>query len=354
MAKYDVTLQLAETLRSTRIQHRVTAKAVAEHIGKSQAYICRLEKGEIKSINEQELTEIFKFIFGSEEDYRTFLDTTFGNILDSLQLKYSDEEIQNQLWFTNYDTVARLIPIPSELADDLLLRLTKLNLSISELCNIINSNKGLSPEVQNTDQYPFNLWQAYVENHNVKFQFIKLKVDNTDVAEILCKQKTKSNYITIQAISYYLLRLEKNLESSNLSNKEEQQLMDETANYLISFKFYSLDVKRRLNNKAKTDAERDSLLTSFDQENKKVINEILSGFRFLSDIDIASTNDSLKKFSNNLSWDCRFMLRLVSLNFNGIGDISFSNKKQMLSDIKEILKKYTDLPKEYKSIESYD
>lgn len=354
MAKYEVTPQLAETLRSTRTQHRVTAKSVAEHIGKSQAYLCRLEKGDIKSIKEEELTEIFKFIFGNEEDYRTFLDTSFGKILDNLQLEYSDEEIQNQLWFVNYDTVARRIPIPPNLADDLLDRLTKLNISIPELCNMINSNIGITPEVENSDQYPFNVWQAYVENHKIKFQFIKLKVEVQNITDILYKNKTEENYVIVQAIAYYLLRYEKQLTDCELSTTEEQTLSDEVVRYLTSFKFYSLAAKRQLNSSAKDDAEREKLLTSFEQENLRVVNNILDQFKFLSEIDIVSANDAFEKFNKNLSWDCGFMMRIISLDFEKTNDISFSNKKQMLFEIREILKKYIDLPKEYKSIESYD
>lgn len=65
MARYDVTPELASIIKSTRIVNNVTAKSVAEHIGKSQSYISKLEKGGIKSIEENELISIFKFILVS-------------------------------------------------------------------------------------------------------------------------------------------------------------------------------------------------------------------------------------------------------------------------------------------------
>ena len=43
--------ELASTLKSIRIQYNVTAKSVAEYIGKSQSYISKLEKAEIKTIH---------------------------------------------------------------------------------------------------------------------------------------------------------------------------------------------------------------------------------------------------------------------------------------------------------------
>ena len=39
MAKFDVTPELATTIKTVRIQNHITSKSVAEHIGKSQAYM---------------------------------------------------------------------------------------------------------------------------------------------------------------------------------------------------------------------------------------------------------------------------------------------------------------------------
>lgn len=72
MGKFSVTPELAEIIKTTRIQNNVTAKDIAKHIGKSQAYMSKLEKAEIKTIEESNLTEIFRFIYGKKKAFRIF------------------------------------------------------------------------------------------------------------------------------------------------------------------------------------------------------------------------------------------------------------------------------------------
>ena len=207
MAKYTVTTELSETIRSVRMQNHVSAKSVAEHIGKSQSYISKLEKGDIKSIQEDELTEIFRFIFGNERDLQVFLDSALGRILETLELRYSDDEIKEQVWFDNYDTVLRLIPIPAELIDCLNLRIESLGVTIDELCSRINANEGISPKVINTDKYPFNEWLPFVEDHKIAFRFIKMRVTVQEITEILEKRVRSANYVSLLALAYSLISL---------------------------------------------------------------------------------------------------------------------------------------------------
>ena len=130
MARYDVTPELASIIKSTRIVNNVTAKSVAEHIGKSQSYISKLEKGGIKSIEENELISIFKFILVSEENFQDFLSNSLSEIISSTTLRYNDDEINNQCWFLNFDQTLRLIPIPPKIIDELNTKIKDNNISI--------------------------------------------------------------------------------------------------------------------------------------------------------------------------------------------------------------------------------
>ena len=354
MAKYDVTNELAEIIKSTRIQNHISSKSVAEHIGKSQSYMSKLEKGDIKSIDESELTSIFKFIFNSDEDFQIFLNTTLYQILKTLDLRFTDDEIDEQLWFCNYDTVLRLIPIPEELIDNLNYRINTLNLSISELCSRINSNEGIDPQITNVDAYPFNEWQAFVVNHKIEFSFIKMKVQPSEIEGIINKTYKSSNYVTMQAIVYYLLKIEEYDDKVDISGEENTNLMAETVKYLNSYKFFSLAEKRKLKNQAKSKTELDNLLSTFDKDNIALINEILTAFKLFSELDIAKTNEFLSHFVKNLKWDNGFMMRLISIELFNTVNLSFALKKNMLSEIQAVVKKYNDIPDEQKNIEIYD
>ena len=354
MARYDVTHELAEVIKSTRIQNHVPSKELAEHIGKSRSYMSKLEKGDIKSIDESELTTIFKFIFNNDSDFQNFLNTTLAKILDTLELRLSNREIDEQLWFSNYDTVLRLIPIPEDIVDDINNRLILSNISINTLCDRINANEGIHPQVTNTDPYPFNEWQAFVENHQVKFSFIKMKVDISQITEILNKTRKSANYVTILSIAYYLLKMERYQSKIDITSEQSNDIMSSAIQYLNTYKFYSLAEKSKLKSQTKTKAEFEGLLSSFDKDNIELINEIIISFKISSELNLSKTNEYLRDFVKNLKWDNGFMMRIISAQFDKNNNMSFSLKKQMLSEIQDIIHKYNTLPIEQKNIEIYD
>jgi len=354
MAKYDVTPELAETIKSVRLQNHITSKSVAEHIGKSQSYMSKLEKGDIKTIHEEELTKIFRFIFGSDKGFQDFLNSALGRIFETLELRFTDQEIADQIWFDNYDTVLRLIPIPDELVDCLYARLQAIGLSIDALCARINANEGISPKVVNTDKYPFNEWQPFVVNHKIEFVFIKMRVSVSDITNILERKTRTANYVTVLAIAYYIIKTEKHGSIIQISEDDERAVMNEAYDLLSCYRFYSIAVKNKLNRQAHSHTERNELLSSFDRENILLVNEVLKYIKLISEIDIANTNKQLTSFVNNLKWDGGFMMRLISIPFADMENVSFTIKKQMLSEIYDIAMKYKELPAEQKRIETYD
>ena len=107
MPRAIVTPSLAETLRNIRLQNKIQAKQLASHIGKSPAFISKLEKGSIQTIDTDELNSILRFISGEESSVELA-----DQIYKTLKLRYSTKEIEEQLWFVNYDTVECLLPIP--------------------------------------------------------------------------------------------------------------------------------------------------------------------------------------------------------------------------------------------------
>ncbi|WP_405375329.1 helix-turn-helix domain-containing protein [Pseudobutyrivibrio sp.] len=352
MAKYDVTPELAEMIKNVRIQNHVSAKSVAEYIGKSQSYISKLEKGGIKSIQEVELSRILQYIYKDKEDFQVFLNNTLGKILDTLELRYSDKEIDEQLWFYNYDTVLRYIPIPGEMINDINSRMEHIHISCNEICERINSNEDISPEVMNTDSYPFNEWQAFIVNHQVKFQFIKMRIRYSEMEKILNKECVSCNYVTLLSLVYYLLKIENNLYQ--IEETEKTKIMNEAHAYLNSFRFYSLTEKNKLSQQAKTQSELDSLISSFDRENTSLLNEIILSFRVFSDIDIAKTNKYLETLVKNLKWDNSFTMAFIGLPFYDINTMGYTAKKHMLSEIQKIIEKYRNLPDAQKQLEVYE
>lgn len=354
MAKFEVTPELAYTLKSTRVQNNISAKSLATHIGKSQSYITKLEKAEIKTIEENELTKIFKFIYQKEENNPSYLDSILEKIYNTIKIQYTDEEIEQQLWWETYDTVLRLIPIPPDLIEDISSRMQNINLSIEVLTQRINSNEGLLPEIKNIDSYPYNQWQAYVENHKILFRFIRIHITEEIVRKILTRETTSANYISLLSISYYLHKIEK-FGSQILLNKDDNFNLYFTAcDYLNKFKFFSISQKNKLSRLAKSNTERESLISSFDRENQRLVNEIITAYKVFSELDIQYSNKELALLVENLRWDIGFMMALTSITFKDLKDLSFSNKSNLLNEIRELVKKYKELPKEQRSLNRYN
>lgn len=357
MARFSVTPELAATIKAVRLQNKVTAKSIATHINKSAAYFSKLERGDIKSIEETELTEIFRFIFSDEDEFQKFSEQTLNKILDTLELYFNKEEINNQLWFDNYDTVLRLIPIPSTLIDLINERMKKLDISVEKLCKRINANEGIPADVKNIKSIPYNEWQANIKNHKVKDIYIRMKVDDSHIAGILDKSILSSNYVTLQAITFYLLKFEAEKEAENSTLDiplDDESIMRNAHAFLSEQRFFSLAQKKIRQELAQTKEDSEALLSEFDIANAKLINKIIVAFRAYSELDITRVNEYLSKFVKNLHWDCGFIMKILSESFYELDGLSFAYKKAFLEELVSLKEKYKNLPDERKTIEYYD
>lgn len=353
MAKFEVTPELAAILRASRAQYGLTAKEVAEHVGKSQSFISRLEKADLKTIKETDLTNILSYIYSKDKDGNGDLDSVLEKVYKTVQLYLSDNEIENQLWWDNYDTVYRTIPVPTELIQDIQTRLNNLHLSVSDLCQRINANEGIKP-IENSDQYPFNLWTAKVVNHKLDFYFIKMHVSVKTINSILSREKTGTNYVTMLAISYYLNKIERFGSFVDISEDNNRTIMKEAKAYLNKYKFFSITEKSKLAQKNDSKEWQDSLLSSFDLENAERINDLINAYKVFAELDIEKCNRNLDIFVKNMQWDIGFMTSLTGINFYQFESISYTNKRKMLSEIRDTVKKYESMPEEKLKAENYD
>lgn len=347
MPRAVVTPELTETLRSIRLQNKIQAKKLAEHINKSPAFISKLESGAIQSIDTKELYAILQFI--SLENRSLELAE---KIYKSLKIKYSSKEIEEQLWFTNYDTVECLVPVPESLIVDINSKIELLDISRQYLNFRINSNEALSSEEANDDSILCNQWY-HQSRIGGSAQSIKIKLPEAQMNAILDREYDVAPYVFVFCIVFYILKIEEYGDVIHLSDEDNSTLMRKTTETLNSHKFYSISEKNALIAEKQTQEEIHELLNSFDNAYIDIINDILSGFRFASDHNIKSTNEQLKCFVENMHWDLGFMLRLMSMEFVALQTTSVSNKKSLLSEIEALIEKYAAIPKEQNIIEEY-
>lgn len=347
MPRAIVTPELTETLRSIRLQNKVQAKKLAEHLDKSPAYISKLENGGIQTIDTKELYNIFEFICRESNSMEVA-----DKIYKSLKIKYSPKEIEEQLWFTNYDTVECLLPIPEALIHEINTRIENLGISRQYLNKRINANEALTSEEINDSSILFNQW-FHQKRIGGSAQSIKIKLSENQMNKILDRQIDVAPYIFVFCILFYVFKIESYGETVDLSDEENSALMKQTTSVLNSHKFYSILEKNALIAQKQTKEEVHELLSSFDNANIEIINDILAGLRVASEHNIKSTNEQLEQFSKNMHWDLGFMLRLISMEFTLLQKTSVSNKRNLLNEIESIIQKYSTIPEEQNIIEEY-
>ena len=347
MPRAIVTPSLAETLRSIRLQNKIQAKQLASHIGKSPAFVSKLENGSIQTIDTKELNSILQFISGQESPVELA-----EQIYKSLKLKYSAKEIEEQLWFVNYDTVECLLPIPNELIEDFNSRIDRLGITRHYLTSRINANEAISDEENNDRSIPYNQWY-YQERLGGNAHSIKIRLPEEQLNKILDKECDIAPYVIVFCILFYLIKIDEYKETVSLSDEQNSALMQKTTIILNDYKFLSISEKNRIISEKQSQEEIQELLSSFDNDNIEILNDIIRGFQFASEHNIKSTNEQLKAFSENMHWDLGFILRLISMDYCSLQKTSVSNRKKLLEEIEALIKKYSELPAEQNRMETY-
>lgn len=344
----NVTKELSEKIKELRLINKVKAIDVAEHIEKSPAYVSKLENGDIKTINYDELLKILTFISKSPEDLENFID--------KLSLKLTPDERKEMIWLLNFDTVERSLPIPGNLIDYLNDKLSALGVDIPELVDYVNRNESITDIIEkhniDTSKYKSNYWYPYDCDDKLAESFIIMRLIPNEIAALLEKKIDTTNYVTIESLLFNLLRLEYGKENP-ISKEKNNELRNETTKILNSFKFYNSIEKNKLLKASTTKQELEALLSDFDIENRKLVNEFLEYISFLSDWNVKYTNEKMSLLNKNLDWDASYILTLASLPYFEIGGISKSLKSNLLNDIKELIEEYKKKPEQEKTIEEY-
>lgn len=345
MSRVVVTNELSDTLRDFRIRNNIQSTDLSLQLKKSPAFISRIEKGTVKTIDSDILYNLLKCLIRDESDIQIAED-----IYRSLTFKYSSEEIKKQLWFTNFETVKCYIPIPSNLIDDINNRLSLQKITREYLLYRINSNESIPEDEIDNSSIPKNLWYKSKSDDRIS---IIISISTEFFNAILDKVKISTPYIYLMAISYYLFKIEKYGDRTEITKDDNLELMKNVTEYLNSFKFYSVSEKNKMLTSSKTREEYRQILNSFDIENYELVNKFLTYIRYASERNITDTNEKLKILNKNMSWDLGFMLKAFSLDYFKLDSLSFTEKKSLIEEINDLITKYLNNSTNQQPIEYY-
>lgn len=319
MAKLCLTNEIASYLKDVRLKTKISAKAMAEHINKSPAYITKMEKGEIQSIDLDLLFSYLSMCYGNDE---TKIAESLDYIYQTFKVSVysSEEEKQNREAYENFDKVKRKIPLSDEFKTDILYRIEQSGFDLKQIVDKINKNDDV-PELKNRTDVKPNTWYCY---NGVSS--ILLKFDYDDIYNILNSPNTSCNYITVQAILYTIGRL---------NGLAPPQAMADAYQTMTKFKFYSVSERHKFLN-------QDEYSTKEDIENVKKIKHLLSILTALSDQNVSLTNNQIDKIINNLQMDIGFAFTFMSLDLSKLKNSTRGTKKEFLLEVKKLIDNYAE------------
>lgn len=343
MVKFVVTDELSFLIKAFRKKKKITAKTLSIALEKSQSYISKLENQEIKSIQEPELTSIFQHIVPGEDFWLHKLPA----ILEAYNSAFDKRSLEQQLWLLHYDAIARPVPVPPQMIDDINDRLEQLDITPGQLAAFIDENRDSGMSCA----FPSNQLVEY-DLKGTALLLLRFQIGEEDLSALLEKKAATSHYYILNGLAFNLLRLGK-YGDRILSADHATELMRATATYLDSYGVTSLAGYNRAVELRNNVGTEQALLTAFDTANSELILEIVEIFQAASECDILNTIKDLTAFRDNLHWDCGFMFKLICQPFDHLDPISFNMKKQLLEEIEALVRKYEKIPKAQKSFESY-
>lgn len=343
--KFTVTPELTTLIRTIRTQNTVSAKDLAAFIKKSPSYVSKLESGDVKNIQEEDLTKILSFLIGGEDFYKDVLPAAVRTLMSFMP----GERLPEQVWLLQYDTTKRPVLVSEEMALDLKERLEELGMDAERLAAFMNEN------------FDSELSAAFPANEIIPFEqqgrtriLVRLELKPKDISRILSGADRHTTYLVIYGISHMLIRLEKfGCVSHKLPPENAVEILRDTSAYLEKYQVHSLiGFGRMLSSKTFINRQV-NMVNTFGSVSSELMNSITEFFRDALKYDTLGTTQAMDAFSKSLSWDPAFILKLIQLPFYRMEGLSFRQKKNMIQEITALMEKYDHMSDFEKKLEIY-
>lgn len=350
MAKIDIPPELGQRLREYRLKSGIRGKAVAQYIGKTPAYISKLEKGDFKSIDEEALHKIVNYITGDENGFERFIDDFLASA--------SEDDIQSQLDIMRFDMLERVLPVSESLVDYINAQIHELGIDVQYLVDYINKNDdydesflerhGLdSSTIQYNYFYSLSGEQSEMDDPKT---FILYRLSAVNVRSILTRRTTVSPHFIIFALVYNLLKLK---NGGAQPEAEQWRLKSEASGILTENKFYTIFDRSRAFSASTQPSDYIDFLNSYDKEVYSRIDEIFDQIEYLANYNVVYANEKLEGIAKNMNEDASFALSFMSLPVSKLSMLSVSQKKRFLEITSTLIDDYLSTVGSNTAVELY-
>ena len=342
--KFAITPELSMLIKTLRMQNNIPSKLLAEKIGKSPSYLTKVEKGAVRMIKDDVLKDILTNTCDGEE----FYPDKFQDMLRVLSQIAAPERIFEQKWLLQLDTFDRPVIMPHEMAADISKRLRSLGLSTDQMANIMNANKDL----YGAGDLPVNEL-ILMEKGEASLFRVRFYIDPSDLADLLEERKQTTNYETCYNIAFTIIKLEKFGDVGHLEPADAREVLTAANTYLASHELFSLTKYGQVLASSEFQTRQMLLLDTFETANTDSVSGIVDMFNEVAETDKTMAADSIDRMRENMEWDPSFMLSLIGIRFSDLGQLSYSNRKALMDDIRTVYDRYLRMPEAEKKLERY-
>lgn len=335
MPKYTVTKNMGAALKNLRQRRNVKAVDLAKAIHKTGAYISKLEKGDLNTIDRNDFITIIHAMSKDQEEF----DDAINILLKDTTMEYSEEEKENEAWKLNLDFFYRILPVKEDYKTLVKNKMEALHISSIELSNYINSNFDIyndeSHDKEELDKTPRNQWIFNNGNSYVLMDIPAEKIDK--ILSPSCKSSCYGKMFCILMSLYRLEKYEKQkayLQAHNDLEKMQILTLRDTESIMQSYgeeqKIRDLLSQRNNDN---LPIENRNLLSS--------LNDFVQNIYSFSIIDINYVNEKISSLNSSFDADPALTLKLLGTDLIPLKDQPTKLKKDFFNALDDLIQEYS-------------
>ena len=339
--KFSITPELARLVKTLRVQNNVNAKDLAAHLGKSPSYVSKLESGQMRRIEDNTLTEALCFCAGSTDFYGEALPAAVRVLRGMLD----PGNIVDQIWLMHYDAVERIVDVPGDMVADISNNLAASEISIATLVQFLNANI----DSEAPASFPANQIVA-VDYDGPKRVTAHIEISKETVSQLLKGEVVKTRYFILHNIVHAMFRLRDYADvKTKLPPDDAIKVLQYTAVYLEQWNIESLMGYGQFLSSDEFVAHQLPLLVG----DSGIVDTIADMLHEISAHDLLNTVEQLSAFRETIAWDPAFALKIIGISFSDLDDLSYSNKRALLSDINALVERYENMSDLERKLENY-
>jgi len=345
--KEGVTAELAILIKTLRTKHRIQAKDLAEHIEKSYSYISKLENGDVKTINRDELTKILIYITEGND----FYEDSMPEIFETLNTISGRSVILEQRWFLNYDVALRPVEITSGITEDMAELMQRAGLTPREVTELVNENA----DSEISERYQENTI-IILHEKNVPRVLLRSIVTNDDVESLTgLGNKGIISYHKLSAVLFILYKqiFAPEDKHKKINPDRGRDVLKAEAAFYDKHQIHSLtSYMQYLSSDEYLDTHRNAI-SSLNPIDDASVMKIADMMNQAAKLDSTNSAIMIEHLQHNMEWDIGFMFKIFDMPFFTLSEMSYTNKKKLLEELFDVIKKYAEMSDFEKKLERY-